>query len=309
MRAPVILLSLLLLSAPSPGQDSNCPSRRQLADHSSKRIYLAQDTLFFRTSNIELDIDGSPRAYGVRDQGTEDICNGLAPISPPACKGKVRGACYAACQSAFRSWNGRPEDLHRVMCSVGLGGGSCGRPQVRLQSAPRSDWFDSETSVHPAPPAGQPLRQWLSRQEGQLDSEAIPYFVIPGGFRSLPWDATPGDLGVVVGPTGRTAFFLIGDTGGHLDEASAAVLAALRGIASLPTRAKRNAFGIQTQRLSGAAEGDFRVAIFRHTSRKAPGEPPVLTLAAGEIPQWIQQTASTKLASIGGVETVRACSD
>jgi hypothetical protein len=81
------------------------------------------------------------------------------------------------------------------MCSVGLGGGGCGIPKVRLQSAPNQDWFVSETSVHPAPPAGTSLAQWLRLQEGQLDSVEIPYFVIPGGFRGLPWDASPGDVG------------------------------------------------------------------------------------------------------------------
>jgi hypothetical protein len=312
MRTPLLIASLLLVAAPSPPTDSSCADRTRLDDFGrpgqKKAIYLAQDALFFRTPNIELDIDGSPRAYGARDQGIEDICNGLAPLEPIACKGKVQGPCYAACQASFRRWNGNPDRLGDVMCSVGLGGGNCSRPRVRLQSAPRVDWFVSETSVHPAAGPGISLGAWLARQDGQLDSEAIPYFVIPGGFRRLPWDATPGDAGVIVAPDGAKAFFLIGDTGGNLDEASAAVLAALRGVDHLATRQKSNAFGVSTARLSGSLEGDYSVAIFRHTSRKAPGDPSVLTLAAAEIPGWVRATVEAKLASVGGVERVRACS-
>ena len=230
------------------------------------------DTLLFATGNIELDIDGHRRAYGVRGQGTENICNGLAPLMPAECRGQVRGSCFAHCQAAFRQWTGRPEDLRRVMCSVGLGGGGCGVPQVRLQSAPNQDFFVSETSVHPASPAGTSLAQWLRRQDGQINSVEIPYFVIPGGFRGLPWDASPGDVGLVVDRDGNSFGFIVGDTGGALDEGSAALLARIRGLPRLPTTRARNAFGQQVDRLVGAVAGDYRVAIFRHSTRRLPGE-------------------------------------
>jgi hypothetical protein len=303
-----ILVMLTVGASAAPGDPSACPGRTRLADHSGKAIYLADDTLYFRTSAIELDIDGSPAAYGARDQGTENICNGLAPRSPPSCKGKISGSCYPVCQSAFRAWNGNPATLKNHMCSIGLGGGHCSEPQVRLQSPPRADWFVSETAYHPKPEAGVGLNAWKARQEGQLDPRTISYFVIPGNFRGLPWDATPGDAGVAVGPTGRSAFFLIGDSGGRLNEGSAALLAKLRGLPQLPTRSKRNAFGIQVERLEGAVEGDYRVAIFRHSARRVPGDGTVLDIAAADIPEWIDEVGRDKLDGVGGIARVKACS-
>lgn len=301
------LVSLLGLSS-SIAQVPRCQNSARLADHAGKAIRLADDTLFFRTSVIQLDIDGSPSAYGIRDQGTEDICNGLAPLRPPECKGKVRGTCFAACRASFRAWDGQPTTLDDHMCSVGLGGGSCSTPQARLQSAPRQDWFVSETSYHPAPPAGTSVGDWLKLQDGQLDSTRIAYFVIPGGFRLLPWDATPGDVGVAVGPGGRQAFFLIGDSGGHLDEGSAKLLSSLRGLDGLPTQRKKNAFGVEVERLVGAVAGDYRIAIFRHTAERLPGQKIVLARASAELPAWIERVGRERLLAIGGIDRVRSCS-
>jgi hypothetical protein len=71
--------------------------------------------VFFRTNGLELDFDGSPHAYGLRDQGEEGICNGLAPLAPP-CHGKYRGACFGVCESTFAAWSrnsGDPSTLCR----------------------------------------------------------------------------------------------------------------------------------------------------------------------------------------------------
>ena len=309
LRLLFLCMAILPLAASSAQPPPVCPGRATLADFAAKDIFVMDDTLLFQTGDIQLDIDGSPRAYGVRDQGSENICNGLAPLRPPECRGRVQGSCFAHCQAAFRSWNGRPQDLGQVMCSVGLGGGGCGVPAVRLQSAPDQDWFVSETSVHPAPAAGISVANWIVRQEGQLDSLRLPYFVIPGGFRRLPWDATAGDVGIVIdNVSGRSAAFLIGDTGGSLNEGSARLLAALRGIDRLPTVRRRNAFGQEVDRLTGALSGDFRVAIFRHSAQRLAGQSAVLSLAAADLPAFIEATMTARLARLGGAGRVRACS-
>jgi hypothetical protein len=312
IRHLILCLAILPLTASSaqPGpQATTCAARTPLPGFAGKAIFVMDDTLLFSTPNIELDIDGSPRAYGVRDQGTENICNGLGPLNPPACRGRIQGACYAHCQAAFRSWNGRPQDLGRVMCSIGLGGGHCSVPSVRLQSSPNQDWFVSETSYHPAPPSGIPVSAWIVGQAGQMDSLEVPYFVIPGGFRGMPWDASPGDVGVVVDARGRAVAFVIGDSGGALNEGSARLLAQLRRLAQLPTQSRRNAFGQQVERLSGAVAGDYRVAIFRHSNRRQPGNGgTVLAVTAADLPDFIRRTATERLERLGGPARVLACS-
>lgn len=191
IAAPVLMLFGV------PALAAACPGSQVLPPHNEKSITLSNDTLFFKTSAISLDLDGAPRTYGVRDQGLDSICNGLAPLRPVECKGKNRGACFSACTAAFREWNGNPATLDKSMCSIGLGGGHCSKPQVRLQSSPDQAWFVSETSVHPKPPADAPSG-WRTTQAAQLDSLQIPYYVITGGFRKLPYDATPGDVGIIV---------------------------------------------------------------------------------------------------------------
>ena len=312
MAVLVLWWSVSLLISDSSGAAPICEGGVQLDNYASKRILLAQDTLFFKTSDIQLDIDGSPSAYGVQDQGFEDICNGLGPLQPPQCRGKVQGPCYAACQAAFRNWNGDLQTLGQRMCSIGLGGGGCSTPNVRLQQPPRQQWFVSETTVRVVPPSGISVAAWIKTQPAQLDSTEIPYFVISGGFRRQPWDATPGDAGVVVEQTtGKQVAFIVGDVGGSLNEGSAKLLAELAGINTLPARAKTNAFGVLVQRLQGAKNGDFRVAIFRHTAPLLPseqrGQASVLNQTAENLPAWIRDTVHERIQSIGGPTRVIGC--
>jgi hypothetical protein len=310
--ARAFALGLLLVAGRADA--ATCQGGTVLPAHAGKRIVVAGDTLFFKTGDIQLDIDGSPSAYGVKDQGIEDICNGLGPLRPPECRGKVSGSCFAACRAAFRQWNGDLKTLGGVMCSIGLGGGGCSTPDPRLQAAPREEWFVSETSVRVTPAAGTTLTAWTKTQPAQLDSLTISYFVIPSSFRSLPWDATPGDIGVVVdNASGREVAFIIGDIGGKLNEGSAKLLAGLAGIDKLATETKTNALGVPVERLKGARSGDFRVAIFRHTAPLLPkeqrGRALVLDKTAQELPDWITKEVRQKLDAIGGGARVIRCTD
>jgi len=292
-----------------------CRAGAELPDNSGKHVVTANDALFFRTSDLQLDLDGSPDAYGSKDQGLENICNGLGPLLPPECRGNAQGACFSACQTAFRQWNDAqvgPQGLGRFMCSIGLGGGGCSSPHVRLQEPPREEWFVSETSLQVRPPERTALGQWIQTQPAQLDSAAIPYFVIPASFRRLPWDATPGDVGVVIDlPSGREASFVVGDIGGMLNEASARLLAALAGSERLPTQLKVGALNVPVARLVGARSGDFRIVIFRHTAPLLPkaerGQSLVLSKTAQSLPNWIRNTTRQKLELIGGQQRVVDC--
>jgi hypothetical protein len=312
MRLQVLgLLTAAVLGYASDCFAEPCAGGAEQPVVAGKSIVLVDDTLVFRTGSLELDIDGSPDAYGARDQGLEDICNGLGPLEPPRCRGKNQGECYGHCRTAFRHWDGKPETLGSLMCSIGLGGGGCSEPEVRLQPSPRQDWFVSETAVHSAHPSGVAPAGWVRSQAAQLDTSQIAYFVIPARLRRLPWDATPGDAGVVIDRrTGRQATFIIGDTGGALDEGSARLLAHLRGLATLPLRKKTNAFGEEVRRLVGAVEGDFAVGIFRHTAKlNRSSSSLLLDLTADQINAWAETTAQGRLAALGGPDQLVACAD
>jgi hypothetical protein len=308
-RACMVAIGLLLAGGAEAGP---CPGGQELTSFAGKHVALADDTLFFSAGSLALDQDGSPEAYGIRDQGTELVCNGLAPLEPPECRGKNRGKCFAACQSAFAVWSragAEPGRLADYMCSIGLGGGGCSQPHVRLQDPPRRDWFVSETSVRLSPPAGAPSEGWTGSQAAQIDAATVPYFVIPAGFRRLPWDATPGDAGVILDVrSGRSVPFIVGDTGGALDEASIAAHAGLRGGAPPPRRQRSSALGETVGSYRDGLDGDFRIAIFRHTSRLRPGSSTV-TLTPQELRPWIDATAEARLRAIGGADRVQACAD
>ena len=315
MRAKMMMaLTTSLLFSHAVHAGPLCSDGMRLPDHSGKQIVLVQDTLLFATDNIQLDIDGSPSAYGVRDQGLEDICNGLGPLQPPECRGKNQGRCYAACRTAFAGWDGNLQTLGDKMCSIGLGGGECQKPDVALQDAPRQEWFVSETTVRVAPPEGISVPAWVKTQPAQLDSSALPYFVIPGKFRKAPWDATPGDAGVIIHqPSGTEVAFIVGDVGGSLNEGSARLLANLRNIDHLPTTTTTNAFGDAVERLQEPLNGDFRVAIFRHTAPLLPkdrrGELSVLDKSAGEITEWLSALVRDRLHAIGDSAHIVACTE
>ncbi|MGE5502923.1 MAG: hypothetical protein ACM31L_00735 [Actinomycetota bacterium] len=305
---------LVVLATINSSAWASCERGATLPPFNGKRVVLADDVLFFRTNAVATDFDGSPASYGRQDQGLEDICNGLAALEPPKCRGaKQQGECYDACRRAFRAWDGNPTTIERHMCSIGLGGSNCSPPRLRLQNEPRQDWLVSETAVRVSPPDGTPVGRWIGLQDAQIDPFEVSYFVIPGSFRNEKyWDATPGDLGVLVDTKSRRAFlFIVGDTGGALDEGSAHLVSALKGQERLATTKGTSALGKSVERVEQpTARGDFRVAIFRHTSPRLPTKAGVvLNKTAAELPGWIGETAGSKLAAIGGIDRVLACTE
>src|SRR5262249_6323470 len=138
--------------------------------------------------------------------------------------------------------------------------------------------------------------------------------VIPRGFRGGSWDATPGDIGVVLSrSSGRLASFVVGDVGGALDEGSARLLADLQGIDRLPASRKMRALGQPGKGIGNRLSGDFRMAIFRHSAPLLPpelrGGLSVLSKSADELGQWIAETARDRLQAIGGQARLISCTD
>lgn len=318
----IAVVSIMLL-APS-AYAAECMDGVRLPDFAGKPIVLRDDTLLFSTNILKIDIDGSGRSYGVHDQGAEHICNGLSAAEPKKCRDVAqRGECFTACEASFRRWHaqgGDPADLGRFMRSIGLGGANGSMPKVRLQAAPNQDYFVSHTSVRYGPwRLGEPTDA-IDRQEAQVEPFEVPFFVISREFRRLPWDATPGDVGVIVNANvpDRPVLFVVGDVGGKLDEGSAKLQEMLRGRPLVPL-SKRNALGKTVNRygdLSYEREGgnavDLRVAIFRHTSTFDPdisGSRIVLQSISGqeEMLKFIEDRAGARLAAFGGVEKVIAC--
>lgn len=307
----------------SPSHATQCDAH-DLPSFAGKEIRLLGSALLFSTDVLKIDIDGSARSYGVDDHGVENICNGLSAAEPPECRNSVaQGRCYSACVESFRRWHSesrKPEDLGKYMRSIGLGGAYGSVPRVQLQKAPNDDMFVSHTSVRYGPwKRGEPLDR-IELQDAQIEPFEVPFFVIPGNFRKSPWDATPGDVGVIVNANrpDRVVHFVVGDVGGRLDEGSAKLQELLSGRPLVPQR-KRNVLGEVVERygdLTYEREAgkplDLRVAIFRGTSsydRRLSGGILVLQAVSDQagLLKHMEDLASAELRKLGGIEKVISC--
>ncbi len=285
-------LAALLMSQPAFGA---CPGSSvvKIGKASPIAVALLNQSVFFRTSTLALDFDGSPRAYGVRDQGYENICVGLAP-STGSCRGKYRGSCYKVCQQTFAAWSrsGAPlKALSNTMCSVGLGGDRCSIPDLQLQNAPSQDWFVSETSLKTSPSAGTIDRAWLRSQGAQLDAAQIRYLVVPSVLMASPWNVRFGDVGIAfAGADGTPIAFVVGD-GGNLGEGSEALLTALEPTSPPKPKQVVSALGENVPKYKSGLSGDFRFVIFGGTASLVTGRRNVTTLSADVLQSWVDKTA------------------
>ncbi len=271
------------------------------------------DTLLFRlrAGQMSLDLDGNEHTYGVKDQGIDGICNGLSALNPAECAGKTpRGECFTACQSAIRAWDGTPETAKKLFCSVGLGSGCGADFSAPLQSVPNDGFFVSETSTKYAPPPQAPSN-WLQTQAAQIDPLTVPFFVLPPALRKLPFDASPGDAGVMIRIDGARppVFFIIGDSGnnGEIGESSARLHQLLSISGVLPTKPQTSAFGQVVNRLTMESPPEVAVAIFRHSSKRPSGTGSLIGLTSDTVMDWINTIGAERLQRLGGVDALVRC--
>jgi hypothetical protein len=305
---PAILFALAAAARAAP--PTNCAGMKPENVTQSAKAIRSDGMIYFRTSGLELDFDGSPHAYGVRDQGEENICAGLAPLKPP-CRGKYRGKCFPVCQSTFAAWSrssaGNPGKLADTMCSVGLGGSNCSTPDVRLQDVPDQDWFVSETSLKVTSPSGETDDEWRHKQGAQLDPAKIRYIVAPSAITKSPWSARYGDVGIAFNVATRKPIpFIVGD-GGGLGEAAVSLLADL--LPENPPRlaTARSALGQDVQRYTRGIDGDFRFVVFTNTASNVPGRHPMIKQKVADLAAWIEHTATDALKRTS-IENILACS-
>lgn len=209
------------------------------------------------TAKMAIDADGAYRAYKIRNQGLDLDDNGKSPAKP---NGK---------------WVGAVTDAN-------------GEPTVQKAGDPAPGYLISTTSLQDAARArSDPLRY--------VDSEMVPYIVLPGGALGR---ASLGDYGMVVNTrTGKLAHTIAGDSGprSKIGEASMAVARVLLGAEEK----------FWNPRSGGTEEKYFRYIIFPGSRdgrfpTSHPGSPALLqgTLA------HINTRAATLLASLSPVHQI-----
>ena len=310
--ARAVAMALMLLGA-APLQAAECrPTQTGVV--TSIAVAAFQDRVFFRLRALALDFDGSPVAYGARDQGQENICVGLAPNSGE-CRGRSGGkaasgiGCTKVCQQVFSAWVKAGSDigtLGKTMCAVGLGGGGCSTPQVRLQAPPHADYFVSETSLKVGPDTGAPPPGWAARQAAQVDPGAVNYLVAPSSLAQF--GVGYGDVGLAYAASSQVAVpFIVGDCC-NLGEGSVALLKAL--VPGDPPRltGDTSAMGEPVGRYKSGISGDFRFVVFPRTRMLVAGTRAMTTGPASGLQDWVARRAGDAAARTSRDE-VMACTE
>lgn len=167
-------------------------------------------------SQMQVNTDGAPDSYHPDDIGITHICNGVSV--GPSCTWK------AQCLSEFRQAKSESFRGSTKICFFAMATDNRGVPIIQGDSDPKPGYFVSTTALH------QPGENPRTPQ-AQLDSNTVPFAVIPGNWQSSGKPGPRlGDFGIAWRRSNdKLAYFVIGDTGprNKLGEGSVALHQAL----------------------------------------------------------------------------------
>ncbi len=167
-------------------------------------------------SQMQVNTDGAPDSYHPDDIGITHICNGVS----------VGAACTwkAQCLPDFRKAKAEGFRGPTKICFFAMATDTGGVPIVQGAGDPKPGYFVSTTALKQP---GQNVRT----PQAQLDSNTVPFAVIPGTWQSSGKPGPRlGDFGVAWRRSnGKLATFVVGDTGprNKLGEGSVALHQAL----------------------------------------------------------------------------------
>lgn len=243
------------------------------------------------TSIMHVNPDGAPDAYHPDDIGTVHLCNGM----------RVNSTCSqnrpwkADCMADYRKAKAEGFSGSTPICFFAMATRD-GVPIIQGDSDPNPGYFVSLTHLQ------QPGQDRL-RPSGQVNSNVVPFAVIPGTWhsRGVPGPRL-GDGGIAYRRSnGAVSGFAIVDTGpaNKLGEGSVALLQALGHDPFVMRYGKRRAFsGIGLHRNPGYGRTpDVLYAIFPNTGER--GSP----ISA----EGVKANERVLLDSLGGIEGIQAC--
>lgn len=277
----VVAFTVVLSSA---GTSAQCPltleSTFAHAEIGPVKIFRdAQTQAIAFASQMQVNTDGAPDSYHPDDIGITHICNGVSIGS--ACTWKPQ------CLPEFRQAKAEGFKGPQKICFFAMATDARGVPIIQGPDDPKPGYFVSTTALH------QPGAN-VRTPQAQLDSNTVPFAVIPGSWQTSKKPGPQlGDVGVAYRrSTGQTAFFVIGDTGprNKLGEGSVALHQAL-GNDPFVMR-----FGVRRAR-QGIGGRDVVYLMFPKTAQ--PGQH--LDEAS------IRRMAEAPLEKFGGVERLKEC--
>lgn len=230
-------------------------------------------------SQMQVNTDGAPDSYHPDDIGITHICNGVSV--GPSCTWKAQ--CLPELRQAKAEGFRGPTKI----CFFAMATDGAGIPLIQGDADPKPGYFVSTTALKQP---GQNART----PQAQLDSNTVPFAVIPG-----PWQRNGepgpklGDFGVAYRrSTGKFAYFVIGDTGprNKLGEGSVALHQALGNDPFVLRFGKRRAY-------KGIGGRDVVYLLFPNSARRRE------RIDA----DFVERVASPLLEGFGGIDRVREC--
>lgn len=230
-------------------------------------------------SQMQVNTDGAPDSYHPDDTGITHICNGVSV--GPACTWK------ASCLPEFNQAKAEQFRGPTKICFFAMATDANGLPLIQGNADPKPGYFVSTTALRQP---GENIRT----PQAQLDSNTVSFAVIPDTWQTSGKPGPRlGDFGVAYRRSnGKSAFFVIGDTGprNKLGEGSVALHQAL-GNDPFMLR-----FGVRRAR-KGIGDRDVVYLLFPKTAQAGQK----LDTAS------IDRLAGAQLQAFGGIERLKAC--
>ncbi|MDT4292020.1 glycoside hydrolase family 75 protein [Methylomonas sp. MO1] len=231
-------------------------------------------------SQMQVNTDGAPDSYHPDDIGITHICNGVSVGANCTWKPK--------CLTDFNQAKAEHFKGPTKICFFAMATDAKGIPIIQGPTDPKAGYFVSTTALHQP---GENLRT----PQAQLDSNTVNFAVIPGNWqRSGNPGPKLGDFGVAYRRSnGKSAFFVIGDTGpkNKLGEGSVALHQALGNDPFM------DRFGVRRAR-KGIGNRDVVYLLFPNTAQ--PGQK--FDTAN------IDRIGGEQLQKFGGIERLQECS-
>lgn len=283
-RAGVSPVTALLLCLFATAATAQCPLTQEStfahAEIGAVKVFRdAPSNAIAFASQMQVNTDGAPDSYHPDDIGITHICNGVSV--GPACTWK------AQCLPEFRQARAEGFRGPQKICFFAMATDAAGVPIIQGAADPRPGYFVSTTALRQP---GQNART----PQAQLDSNTVPFAVIPGTWQSSGKPGPRlGDFGVAWRRSnGKLATFVVGDTGprNKLGEGSVALHQALGNDPFM------DRFGVRRAR-KGIGGRDVVYLLFPGSARA--GEPIDAAL--------IERIAGPLFERFGGIERLKTC--
>jgi hypothetical protein len=252
------------------------PALKRSTDKGEMKVFVSNRAVVFTAPGMEVDVDGSPDAYGPDDRGLDYVCNGAAPfdLKQHQCvfkNNQNKDTWDAYCRETFAKAKAEDWGGPTKMCTFGFkalggemdNGGRVigGKPVLQSGTDPHPGYYVSLSSLK-RPETDQHKDEEQARQ---VDAAKVPYVVLPPSIAKLS-DIQLGDVAAIWRARDQQIVYAVYGDGGPANSHGEASAKALEGL------------GVHVysdhgvKRAVGGLEDDAVVIVFPGSAHHAPAQ-------------------------------------